>query len=124
MYLLDTNVVIDFFNAKVPQNAKDFLITIEPAISVITRIELFASAKIPIDEKMFLDEFVQNCIIFDHINPKIIEQTITIRQNYRANLPDAIIASTAITYDLTLITRNISDFKNIDNLKVLDPYSF
>jgi predicted nucleic acid-binding protein len=29
------------------------------------------------------------------------------------NFPDAIIAATAIAYDLTLITRNLSDFNKI-----------
>jgi len=37
-------------------------------------------------------------------------------------LPDAIIAATTIENELTLITRNIVDFKNIKGIKVLDPY--
>jgi tRNA(fMet)-specific endonuclease VapC len=47
MYLLDTNTVIDFCNSKLPMDAKKLLTGIvEPAISVITRIELFANTKI------------------------------------------------------------------------------
>ena len=38
-------------------------------------------------------------------------------------LPDAIIAATALVYDLTLISRNVSDFKNIEGLKVLNPFT-
>ena len=45
MYLLDTNTVIDFFNAKLPDNGKNLLLSIEPAISVITFIELFPVLK-------------------------------------------------------------------------------
>jgi predicted nucleic acid-binding protein len=41
----------------------------------------------------------------------------------RGRLPDAIIAATALVYDLVLISRNISDFKNIDGLQVIDPHS-
>jgi predicted nucleic acid-binding protein len=37
-------------------------------------------------------------------------------------LPDAIIAATALVYDLTLITRNTSDFKNMEGLKVINPF--
>jgi predicted nucleic acid-binding protein len=36
-------------------------------------------------------------------------------------LPDAIIASTAIIYDLILLTKNISDFNKITELNILDP---
>ncbi|WP_198675460.1 PIN domain-containing protein [Pleomorphovibrio marinus] len=36
-------------------------------------------------------------------------------------LPDEIIAATALTYDLTLLTRNIGDFKKIEGLKVTNP---
>lgn len=46
MYLLDTNVVIDFCNSKLPNNAKEMLTKIEPKISVITQIELFATNKL------------------------------------------------------------------------------
>jgi predicted nucleic acid-binding protein len=35
-------------------------------------------------------------------------------------MPDAIIAATALVYDLTLITHNTSDFENIANLNLLD----
>ena len=58
MYLLDTNTVIDFCNAKLPVDAKKLLTGIEPAISVITRIELFASTKIEEKEKPTLESFV------------------------------------------------------------------
>ncbi|MBK8704770.1 MAG: PIN domain-containing protein [Saprospiraceae bacterium] len=34
-----------------------------------------------------------------------------LRKQYKIKLPDAIIAATALVYDLTLVTRNISDFQ-------------
>ena len=43
-FLLDTNTVIDFFNSKLSAEAKKLLTGIEPAISVITQVELFASS--------------------------------------------------------------------------------
>ena len=45
-YLMDTNAVIDFFNCSLPANAKKLISSIEPAISVITQIELFCSNNI------------------------------------------------------------------------------
>ena len=123
MYLLDTNTVIDFCNAKLPANAKKMLIGIEPAISVITEIELFASAKIPLQEKLNLKAFVGICTVYNNINNDIVNKTIAIRQQYKTKLPDAIIAATAIVYNLVLITRNTSDFKITQELKVVDPYA-
>ena len=54
---------------------------------------------------------------------KIIEQTILLRRNTKMKTPDAIIAATALVYDLTLITHNTSDFKNIQGLHIIDPYT-
>ncbi|MFM9836651.1 MAG: PIN domain-containing protein [Cyclobacteriaceae bacterium] len=60
--------------------------------------------------------------LIDNINDFIIEKTIELRKTHKTKLPDAIIAATAIVYDLTLISRNTSDFKNIEGLKVIDPH--
>jgi len=37
------------------------------------------------------------------------------------SLGDAIIAGTALAYDLTLVTRNTEDFQWIDGLSLLNP---
>ena len=44
------------------------------------------------------------------------------KPGHKIKTPDAIIASTAIVNGLTLITRNTKDFKNIEGLKIIDPY--
>lgn len=122
MYLLDTNIVIDFCNSKLSENARKLLIGIEPSISVITQIELFASSNIPQQEELNLQDFVSICTVYDNINTDIVNKTISIRQQHKTKLPDAIIAATALVYDLVLITRNTRDFKNIEGLKLLDPF--
>jgi predicted nucleic acid-binding protein len=45
-----------------------------------------------------------------------------LRQQHKIKLPDAIIAATAMAEGLTLITRNSDDFKNINSLKLLNPW--
>ena len=52
----------------------------------------------------------------------IADECIIIRKVHKTKLPDAIIAATALVNNLTLITRNISDFKNIEDLKVINPH--
>ena len=123
MYLLDTNVVIDFCNSRLPQNAKDLLEGIEPSISVITNIELFASSKITEKEKSAIEDFVGISKVYNSIDNSIVARTILIRKLHKTKLPDAIIAATALVYNLTLISGNSADFKNIFELKVIDPYN-
>ena len=120
MYLLDTNVVIDFCNDKLPVNAANFIESIEPKISVVTAIELFSFAAISQTEKQKLQEFTTIATVYDKIDMDIRTQTIAIRQTYKIKLPDAIIAATAIAYSLTLITRNVNDFKNIQGLSLVN----
>lgn len=48
--------------------------------------------------------------------------TIEIRKKYKIKLPDAIIAGTALTYSLTLVTRNTKDFDKIEGLSVINPH--
>jgi tRNA(fMet)-specific endonuclease VapC len=123
MYLIDTNTVIDFCNGKLPLNAKNLLTNTEPTISVVTHIELFASPKISEKEHIRLEQFVQIAIVYDHINGEIIKLAIGTRQQYKTPLPDAIIAATALSYNFSLITRNTADFKNIEGLRIIDPYN-
>ena len=123
MYLLDTNTVIDFCTSKLPVNAKNLLVSIEPKISVITRIELFASTKIPLQEKETLEMFINMATVFDYIDEEIVAQTIKLRQQYKTQLPDAIIAATALVNGLILITRNSKDFEQIADLEVINPYN-
>lgn len=122
MYLLDTNTVIDFCNSKLPLNARNLLNGIEPIVSVITSIELFASNKTTQHEKFTLEEFIKIAIVYESLNTNIVARTIEIRQQYNTKLPDAIIAATALVYDLILITRNTKDFGSIEGLKVIDPW--
>ena len=45
-----------------------------------------------------------------------------IRKKYNLKLPDAIIAASAIVYNLILISRNVNDFINIAGLEVVNPW--
>ena len=45
-YLVDTNVIIDYLENKLPENAIGFLDSLEMQLSIISRIELLAWPKI------------------------------------------------------------------------------
>lgn len=59
LYLLDTNPIIDFFNGRLSEEGKNFITGIEPAISVISHIELFSNKNIPAEELKQLLDFIQ-----------------------------------------------------------------
>jgi predicted nucleic acid-binding protein len=92
-----------------------------PTISVISKIEVLGFATTD-ENYSILKGFINDSSVLD-LTENVIDTCIEIRKNYKTKLPDAIIASTAIANNLILITRNISDFKNIDDLQVVDPHS-
>ena len=120
-YLIDSNAVIDFCNGTLPEKGKRLLLNVNPEISIITNIELFASKNISDEEMGLLKRFVA----FSTLHPlhsELIETTIRIRKNHSIKLPDAIVAATAIFYNLILVTRNLKDFQDIKDLQVINPY--
>ncbi|MEO5648302.1 MAG: type II toxin-antitoxin system VapC family toxin [Ginsengibacter sp.] len=68
-----------------------------------------------------LRPFIQSAVIYS-LAEHYIEQTILLRQKHKIKLPDAIIAATAIMEGLILITRNPDNFRNIEDLKIFNPW--
>ena len=122
-YLIDTNVIIDNFGNKLPENAKKLLYSVDLIVSAVTKIEVLGWINATKEQLQPLYDFMEIANILP-INEAVIEKTITIRQTKKIAIGDAIIAATAYVYNLVLISRNISDFKNIDGLKIIDLHSF
>ena len=118
-YLIDTNAVSDYLENKFTDIASAFfvnIITERPFISFVNQIELLGH-NLPILSKY--KEIFEACEVIG-ISDSIINKTIAIRKSKKIKLPDAIIAATAISLNLTLVTHNLSDFEKIPNLKILD----
>lgn len=119
-YLLDTNAILDFMGDKLPAKARAIFSQIvddQINISVINKIEILCFSFVEQD----LIDFVNYSNVFP-LDDQIIEKTIEIRRMHKKiKLPDAIIASTALHYDLILLT-NDKDFETVDGLKVESPY--
>ena len=51
----------------------------------------------------------------------VTKMVINLRKKYPIQLPDAIIAATALVHNLSLFTHNVEDFKKIPDLNLFDP---
>jgi predicted nucleic acid-binding protein len=87
---------------------------------VVTRIEILCGIDntIPIPHPVtdLLNRFQEQPFTEQIINPCIDR-----RRNQRIKLPDAIIAATALHLQIPLVTRHTNDFKNIENLSLINP---
>ncbi len=124
-YLWDTNVAIYYLQNQFSPKASLFIkSTIKeswPAISAITEIELLCWKTSNEHDISTLKQFIADTWVFE-LESEIKLKTADIRRKYKIKLPDAIIAATSQVHGLTLLTRNVADFKNIEGLDLIDPY--
>lgn len=123
-YLIDSNILIGYLDNKLPKKGTLFMHTVInniPKISVITKIEILRFNTTEAAYKT-LEDFINISVVQDLSND-IVDQTIQLCKSRKIKLPDAIIAATAIANDMILITRNVSDFKAIQSLRIIDPFS-
>ena len=123
-FLVDTNTGIDFLANKLPAASTTWLEyqvnTRQLGLSVIVRIELLSWQGSPSAMQLILDFIAEaEQMPLDEV---VIQQTIALRQQHRIKLPDAIIAATALAHGLPLLTHNVSDFRAIAGLVVVNPH--
>lgn len=124
-YLWDTNTAIYYLQQQFPPQAEKFMDDLvkeeQPVISAITEIELLCWKTATEKDLEVLHNFIKDALVIELEQP-IKLKTADIRKTHRIKLPDAIIAATALVYDLTLLSRNTADFTNIDGLKIINPW--
>lgn len=121
-YLIDTNVAIGYLDDLIPEKGLVFIDYIpEIILSVITRIELLSWQNATKSQTTILENYIGDAEVID-LSEHVVRKTINIRKERRIKLPDAVIAATALVYDLVLLTRNTSDFKGIDGLELVNPW--
>jgi predicted nucleic acid-binding protein len=123
-YLWDTNTVIYYLQKHFPAAQEKLMDNIindfQPAISVITEIELLCWKTATRKDLITLKNFISDCVVFE-LEQTIKLKTIEIRKQSGLKLPDSLIAATALVNELTLISHNTSDFKRVSGLDLVDP---
>lgn len=123
-YLIDNNAISSFFSESLSEVGMEFLSEVfdkTPWISVITQIEALSWLSGDKTKDAIIKEFISDATILD-LDQSIVKKCIQLRRSRKIKTPDAIIAATAIVYNLTLLT-NDKGFDNIPELKVIDPHS-
>ena len=121
-YLIDNNVISNYFSGLFSAKSMDFVATIIddiPNISVITEIEALSWVNPDKSKEKVVQEFVKEANVLT-ISPAIVSECVNIRRGKKMKTPDAIVAATAIVHDFTLNTSD-SGFQNIQGLKVIAP---
>ena len=91
-YLMDSNVIIDYLDNKLPIAGMNFMSEVVdkiPNISVISQIEVLRY-NAPIRASRILSAFVESSSIYP-LDNDVVPLTIDICKHYRIKLPDAII---------------------------------
>jgi predicted nucleic acid-binding protein len=125
-YLIDSDWVIDYL-ADIP-DARELLERLSAqglAISIITYMEAWEGLSAQPDRaaaEMKFDAFVQ-AVVLAPLSPAVARRCAELRRQMRqqgrrvrGRALDLIIAATAIEYDLTLVTRNTADCRDVPGL--------
>jgi predicted nucleic acid-binding protein len=111
--LVDTDVFVDHLRGHRPLAADGDHVR----YSAITRAELFAGRSAQEDPvRLLLAPFTEI-----DVDRSIAESGGRLRRTHAIALPDALIAATALRHELTLVTRNVSDFGSVPGLSVRAP---
>ena len=122
-FLIDTNTIIYYMNNEIPQkelNKVKQILKDSFIVSIISNIETLGWYNIAEDEKVKLTDFLSYSSVI-YIDKRIQDKAIEIRQTKKIKLGDSIIAATALIHNLTIVTRNETDFWGL-GLKIYNPF--
>lgn len=121
--LLDTNVLV-YHVAGDPAATKFLDETIAGrsfCLSILSVIEFLGWHGHTDKEFVECKELIELATILT-VSKEVADKAIELRRSKRIKLADAVIASTALVNNITLITRNIRDFKRIRDLQIINPF--
>lgn len=122
--LVDSSILIDFLRVKEKDKSSLFkLVKDQDRVytSIIVHTELYAGKSVWEDKKKYLEvEDIFSGIMILPITEEISKKAGQIKAELLPDIVDSIIAATALSNELTLVTLNIKDFKKIKGLKLLE----
>ena len=119
MLLLESNI---FIYAILPEHKdlRQWMIKKTFAASEISLVEVLGYHRLSTDDARELEQLFNMATVLP-MSRDIVDRAIVLRRQRKMGLADAMIAATALDYDIQLVTRNVSDFDWIDGIKLLNP---
>lgn len=122
---VDTNILIYLFSNNPDQKIIDFIVSLpdkpKPKISQIVYAEYLSHSDLTDNQIEIITKVIKTKFTVVPTSEKIILHAAKLRRQYKSlKLPDAIIASLAMMNNKPLATRNVSDFKKIAGLKLVE----
>jgi predicted nucleic acid-binding protein len=124
LLLIDTDVLIDFSRGveKTKKKLKKYESEYTLSISVITQLELMVGCENKADFKDlkdFLDDF-EIIQLNSSISEKAVELFNEFRLSHGVLIPDMLIASTSLVYEIPFLSKNRKDFRFIKELTLIE----
>ena len=118
--LLDSNIII-YASKPGYQTIREFISGKNLAVSAVSYVEVLGFNNLSIKEKQYYEEFFSLVTILP-LSWGVLTKAVGIRQCRKTTLGDSLVAASALEFNLTLVTRNVDDFKSIDGLQVINPF--
>jgi len=114
-YLLDTYIIVQSINRGLELGEAKYF------ISKVTEDEILSCENLSEDDKILIKEVFKKMTIIE--NNETIKKNVSIfKDKYEITESDAIISSVAYSYNLPLITNDLT-FKDIEEIKI-EPFYF
>jgi predicted nucleic acid-binding protein len=110
--LLDTNAIIALFDGN--EIVKGLLEGNVLHISFVSEMEALSYQQLSDREIKMVESFIGDCIVLE-LSPDIKKLAIATRKKHKLKLPDAIIAATALYYQLPLVSADKA-FDKVEDL--------
>jgi hypothetical protein len=119
--VLDTNILIYATGPDGPRLQR-WLADPAAMVSVISRIETLGFPRITPEEQNALAAMLGNLPELA-LTELVVASAISLRQQQKMGLGDAIIAATALVHGVPLVTRNTQDFHHVAGLRLINPFA-
>ena len=118
--LWDSNIII---YSSLPENAflQQWSEDHPVEVSAISYVETLGYHQLEENDQAYFERFFKASQAIK-ISDGILQTAVRLRQQKRMSLGDSLIAATALEHQLTLLTRNESDFDHIAGLKTINPF--
>ena len=121
MYTLDTNAIIYYLDRDpAVVILLDRLFDNVDAtyyVSTVTELELYSYPDLNDEEEAAITRLLTDMFVVP-LDSRLARYAGYLRRLYRLKTPDSAIAATAMLTKTTLLTRNVDDFRQIDDLKI------